>query len=176
MALGTVPWGATIGSKCQGRGAMKRREFIKLIGGVAAAWPLVAQAQQQTMPVIGMLNSGPSAPRRDQLEGFHQGLKEAGFVVGQNVTILHLGADDHYDRLPALAAELVHRQVAVIAAMGGQLLHLRQRRPPQRFQSSSPPSPIRSKADSLLVSIVPAATSQVTPASQSSWTLNDSKS
>ena len=81
-------------------------------------WPPAVRAQK-AMPVVGMLNSGPREPRRDQLDGFHRGLREAGFVVGQNVTILHLGADDHYDRLPALAAELVRRQVAVIATVGG---------------------------------------------------------
>ena len=96
---------------------MHRRDFIMTLG-LAAVWPLAVRAQK-AMPIVGMLNSGPREPRRDQLEGFHRGLKEAGFVVGQNVSILHLGADDHYDRLPALAAELVRRQVAVIAAVGG---------------------------------------------------------
>jgi putative ABC transport system substrate-binding protein len=101
---------------------MQRRDFIMTLG-LAAVWPLAVRAQQ-AIPVIGMLNSGPSEPRRDQLEGFHRGLREAGFVVGQNVTILNLGADDHYDRLPALAAELVRRQVAVIAAVGGPVTAL----------------------------------------------------
>ena len=96
---------------------MRRRAFIMTFG-LAAVWPLAARTQK-AIPVVGMLNSGPSEPRRDQLEGFHRGLKEAGFVVGQNVSILHLGADDRYDRLPALAAELVRRRVAVIAAVGG---------------------------------------------------------
>ena len=101
---------------------MQRRDFIMTLG-LAAVWPPAVRAQK-AIPVVGMLNSGPSEPRRDQLEGFHRGLKEAGFVVGQNVTILHLGADDHYDRLPALAAELVRRQVAVIAAVGGPVTAL----------------------------------------------------
>jgi len=96
---------------------MRRRALIMTFG-LAAVWPLAARTQK-AIPVVGMLNSGPSEPRRDQLEGFHRGLKEAGFVVGQNVSILHLGADDRYDRLPALAAELVRRRVAVIAAVGG---------------------------------------------------------
>ena len=96
---------------------MRRRAFIMTFG-LAAVWPLAARTQK-AIPVVGMLNSGPSEPRRDQLEGFHRGLKEAGFVVGQDVSILHLGADDRYDRLPALAAELVRRRVAVIAAVGG---------------------------------------------------------
>jgi putative tryptophan/tyrosine transport system substrate-binding protein len=100
-----------------------RRGFITLIGGAAAIGPLAAHAQQ-AMPVIGILNSGPSEPRRDQLEAFQKGLKEAGFVVGQTVTLLKVGADDHYDRLPALAADLVRRQVAVIATVGGPVAAL----------------------------------------------------
>jgi putative ABC transport system substrate-binding protein len=101
---------------------MKRREFILALGG-AAAWPLAARAQRQ-LPVIGMLNSGTAEPRRDQIEWFQRGLKEAGFVPGENVTIVKLGADDHYDRLPALAAELVRQQVAVIATVGGPVTAL----------------------------------------------------
>ena len=96
---------------------LRRREFIGLVGG-AAAWPVVARAQQ-AMPVIGMLNSGSAEPRRDQLEGFLRGLNDAGFVAGQNVTLLKRGAEDHYDRLSALAADLVRQQVAVIATVGG---------------------------------------------------------
>ena len=101
---------------------MKRREFILALGG-AAAWPLAARAQRQ-LPVIGMLNSGTAEPRRDQIEWFQRGLKEAGFVPGENVTIVKRGADDHYDRLPALAAELVRQQVAVIATVGGPVTAL----------------------------------------------------
>src|SRR4029453_13571525 len=96
---------------------MRRREFIPLIASVAV-FPLSVHAQQ-TMPVIGMLNSGPVQPRRDQIEGFLRGLKDTGFVEGQNVSILKRGADDHYDRLPALAAELVHQRADVIMAVGG---------------------------------------------------------
>jgi putative ABC transport system substrate-binding protein len=96
---------------------MRRREFITLIASVAV-FPLSVHAQQ-TMPVIGMLNSGPVQPRRDQIEGFLRGLKDTGFVEGQNVSILKRGADDHYDRLPALAAELVHQRADVIMAVGG---------------------------------------------------------
>jgi hypothetical protein len=88
---------------------MRRRDFIKLITSVVV-FPLGAHAQQ-TMPIIGMLNNGPVEPRRDQIEGFLRGLKDTGFVEGQNVSILKRGADDHYDRLPALAAELLHRRV-----------------------------------------------------------------
>jgi putative ABC transport system substrate-binding protein len=96
---------------------MRRRDFIKLITSVVV-FPLGAHAQQ-TMPIIGMLNNGPVEPRRDQIEGFLRGLKDTGFVEGQNVSILKRGADDHYDRLPALAAELLHRRVDVIMAVGG---------------------------------------------------------
>jgi putative ABC transport system substrate-binding protein len=103
---------------------MRRREFIAGLAGAATAWPLAARAQQPAMPVIGMLNSGSAEPRRDQTEGFHRGLKEAGFIVEQNVTVLKRGADDHYDRLPALAAELVHHQVTVIATVGGPVAAL----------------------------------------------------
>jgi putative tryptophan/tyrosine transport system substrate-binding protein len=95
---------------------VKRREFITLLGGAAVAWPLAARAQQSTMPVIGFLHSSTPESFADRLRAFHRGLKDTGFVEGENVAIVYRWAENQSDRLPELAAELVQRRVAVVVA------------------------------------------------------------
>src|SRR5262249_36854589 len=98
---------------------LSRREFITLVGGAAAGWPLVARAQRATMPVIGFLSSGSPQSDAWRLAAFLRGLNEAGYIEGRNVASEFRWADERYDRLPTLAMELARSQPALIVAVGG---------------------------------------------------------
>ena len=98
---------------------MRRREFISIVGSTAVAWPLAARAQQSAVPIVGFLRSTSLAPFQSLAVTFGQGLKEAGFVEGQNVVIEYRYANNQIDRLPALVADLIHLPVAVIVVNSG---------------------------------------------------------
>jgi putative tryptophan/tyrosine transport system substrate-binding protein len=97
---------------------MRRRDFIKAVTGSAIMWPLAVRAQQPTMPVVASLRTGSAASNARNVAAFHKGLNETGYVEGQNVTVDYYWLESPYDRLPALIADLVRRQVAVITTIG----------------------------------------------------------
>ena len=97
---------------------IERRKFLATLSGAAAAWPLAARAQQPAMPVVGYLSAHLPGPSATLTGAFRQGLKDSGYVEGENVRIIYRWAEGQGDRLPALATELLHQRVAVIAAFG----------------------------------------------------------
>jgi putative ABC transport system substrate-binding protein len=122
---------------------MRRRDFITLVGGVAATWPFTAGAQKPVIPVIGYLHTGSEFANRRIVAAFRQGLAEAGYVEGRTVAIEFRWANLQFDKLPEMAAELVRLQVAVIVASGGVAAALAAKALPRLFQSSCSAAPIQ---------------------------------
>jgi putative tryptophan/tyrosine transport system substrate-binding protein len=139
---------------------MRRREFVGLIGGAAVAWPLAARAQQTSKPVIGVLSAGiRGAPQQLLYVALRAGLKESGYVEGENVAFEYRYADGRFDRLATFASELVRHEVTALVAFSNASALARRRRPP-RFRSSSALAAIRWRWDWSLASIGQAATSR----------------
>jgi putative ABC transport system substrate-binding protein len=137
---------------------VKRRDFIALLGSVAAAWPLAARAQQPAMPVVGVVTSLSSSFMERYAPALREGLNEAGYIDGRNVAVEYRSAEGYYDRLPGLVAELIDHKAAVIVAVGGSD-PARIAKRPARSQLFLPAPPIPSRRALSPASIDPEATS-----------------
>ena len=121
---------------------MKRREFITLAGSIVVCWPFIARAQQPAGPEIGLLNSASPSAFEDRLRAFRDGLKESGYIEGDNLTMVYRWSEGQNDRLPAMASESTNRRVAVIAALGEAATYAAKGRR-RRFPLSSTSTTIR---------------------------------